>query len=62
MEVDACAFDATAEAVDDLRRLLCSSLEILDINRATVRSTFAIRGFRLRRCFLAIRLVDVSAG
>lgn len=63
MEVDAGAFDAAAEAVDDLEGLLGSGLEILDISRAAVGSTLAVGSLVLWLSgrLLAIGLVDVAS-
>ena len=64
VEMHTGAFDATAEAVDDLEGLLGSSLEILDISRATVRSAFAVGSlvFWLSGGLLAVGFVDVASG
>jgi hypothetical protein len=61
MKMYTSTFDTATEAVDNLDRLLCSCLEILDIYRA-VRGTFTVGSFGLRRGFFAISLVDVSSG
>jgi hypothetical protein len=63
VEVDAGAFDAAAEAVDDLEGLLGSGLEVLDIGRR-IGSAFAVGSLVLWLCrgFLAVGFVDVAPG